>query len=83
MIDIIFKIRNKVTGKKRIKLSNLPNKKNIEIINEILRIPSKRCKNVLFKNPILKRLITFATTGEQSSETLPILIAIVVFITTA
>jgi len=35
MIDIIFKIRNRVKGRKRIKRSNLPNEQNIEIIDEI------------------------------------------------
>jgi len=49
----------------------------------------KDARALHFKNPMLKRLITFATTGgkswEQSSETLSILRAnsSIVFITTA
>jgi hypothetical protein len=43
--------------------------KNIEIIDEIQRIPSKRCKSITFKNPMLKRLITFATTGARLGTT--------------
>jgi len=35
IIDIIFKIRNRVIGRKRIKHFNLPKEQNIEIIDEI------------------------------------------------
>jgi len=68
MIDIIFKIRNRVIGRKRIKYSNLPNEQNIEkSLMKFKEFHLKICKSIAFKNKMFKKKrkkkIIFVTTG--------------------
>jgi len=80
MINIIFKIRKRVIGRKRIKRPNLSNKQNIE--NYRWNFKENHLKDV--KALHLKIQIQCSKDWlpspqqEQSPETLPILIAIVV-----